>query len=182
MYLSTLGISVTSAFAALSMIKGSTAAMRRLRLVGYTAAQLLLARLLVLLAITVASTVVFTLIIVALLSLNHTALVALAMFEIGLLGVALGTLLGLALNREFEASLIIIAICGIQVALGRSGSDAERFLLFRQPVEAIKTAGFTASTNVSSFVTLGLLYALVMFVVAYGIWALRTRVWASYAR
>ena len=181
MYLATLGISVTSAFAALMMIKGSTAAMRRLRLVGYSAAQLLLARLLVLLLMTIVSTAFFALIILALLSLQHLPLVALGMFQVGLIGVALGTLLGLALNREFEASLIITAICGIQVALGRSGSEAEKYLPFHPPIEVIKTAGFTESTNVCAFVLLGFGYAVIMLVAAYAIWLMRTRVWSHTA-
>lgn len=176
-YLSTLGISITAAFAALTTIKDRAPIMRRLRLAGYGAGQLLTARLAVLALITVVSTAVFVAILVPLVPLRQVGLVAGALLLVGLLGVGLGTVLGLVLDREFEASMIIIAICGLQMALGRSGSDVERYLLFWPPVEALKTAGFTDSANVGRFLLQGLGYAAVLFAASYAIWVWRTRVW-----
>ena len=53
-----------------------------------------------------------------------TALVVASPLLIGVLGTGLGTLVGLLLWREFESAMIIIAIAGIQMALGRGGSYA----------------------------------------------------------
>ncbi len=104
---------------------------------------------------------------------------ALALLEVGVLGIALGTLLGLVASREFEASMLIVAVCGIQMALGRSGSDAERYLLFWPPVEAMRTAGFSASPEVWRFLALGAGHAMALLAAGYAVWWWRTRVWGD---
>lgn len=177
LYLAVLGISVTSAFAAMSTIAGRGAIIRRLRLAGYSAATLLVARLAVLVAIMLLSTAVFALALTALVSVEDVALVALALLQVALVGIALGTLLGLLLAREFEASMILIAICGLQMALGRSGSDAERFLPFWPSVEAMKTAAFTDTGAVWGALAQGLGTALALLAAAAAIFAWRMRVW-----
>ena len=78
-YLAVLGVSVAGDFAALTTIRGSSAALRRLRLVGLRARHLLTARLLVLLAITVASTLVFLAIFLPLMGHQSAIFSALAM-------------------------------------------------------------------------------------------------------
>jgi hypothetical protein len=178
LYLAVLGISITSAFAAMTTITNRGAVIRRLRLVGYPAGRLLLARLAVLLLIMVASTALFTVVLASLVSVRHLGLVALALLQVAVIGVALGTALGLVLNREFEASMIIIAVCGIQMALGRSGSSAEDYLLFWPPVEAMKTAAFTGSADVWRHLAQGAGYALALFGLSFALWNRRMRVWS----
>jgi ABC-2 type transport system ATP-binding protein len=177
MYLAVLGISVTSAFAAMTTIANRGAVIRRLRLAGYPARRLLIARFAVLLLIMAVSTAVFAVVLATLVSVNNLPLVALALLEVAVVGIGLGTLLGLLLIREFEASMIIIAICGIQMALGRSGSDAERYLPFSPSVEAMKTAAFTDSGEIWRFMAQGLGYALVLIVLSLAMWSWRMRVW-----
>jgi hypothetical protein len=176
-YLAVLGISVAGAFAALTMVRGSSAAMRRLRLVGLRAAHLLTARLLVLLAITVAATLVFLVIFLPLVGPAAAGFAALAMLVVGLLGVGLGTLLGLVFSREFEPAMIIVGISGIQLAIGRGDSaETERYLLYTPAVTALKTATFAPPADLTAL-AVGLGYAAALFALSYLIWSVRTRVW-----
>jgi hypothetical protein len=178
LYLAVLGLSVTGAFAALTTVRGSSAGMRRLRLAGFGARQLLTARLLVLLAITLAATAIFVAIVWPLVPPKAPLGAILALLEVGLLGVGLGTLLGLLFTREFEAAMIIVALSGIQLAIGRSDSPgAERFLLYTPPTDALKAAMFTGAFDAAAL-GLGLAYLLPLFALSYVVWSLRTRVYA----
>ncbi|GIH22231.1 hypothetical protein Aph01nite_05410 [Acrocarpospora phusangensis] len=177
LYLAVLGISVTSSFAAMTVVRPGMAALRRLRLVGYRAHHLLSARLYVLLIITVVSTAVFMAIFVPLVNLESVALAATALLLVGFVGVALGTLIGLLVPREFEASMLLIAAAGVQMALGRSGADAERFLPYWPGVEALKSAAFVSGADVTRFGGLGALYAVALFGLSYIVWNRRTRLW-----
>lgn len=177
LYLAVLGISVTSSFAALTTVRASTDIMRRLRLVGYRSRQLLSARLFVLGVITALSTVAFLAIFLPLVQVRSVPLVSAALVLIGLVGVGLGTFVGLLVRREFEAAMIIIAVAGIQMALGRGGSDAEQYLPYWPAVEALKTAAFSASTDVVRHAAQAGLYVTVLFILSYVVWSYRTRIW-----
>ena len=167
LYLAVLGLSVTGAFAALTTVRGSSAAVRRLRLVGFGARQLLSARLLVLLAITVAATAIFMAIFLPLVGSHAIVFTALALLQVGLIGVGLGTLLGMLFTREFEPAMIIVAISGIQLAVGRSDSaGAEKYLLYTPAVDALKTATFTTATDLTAL-WLGFGYTVVLFGISY---------------
>jgi hypothetical protein len=177
LYLAVLGISVTSSFAALTTVRGSAEMTRRLRLVGFRSSQLLSARLFVLGAITVLSTAVFLAIFLPLVEVRWVALVTAALVLVGLLGVGVGTLVGLLLQREFEAAMIIIAVAGIQMALGRGGADAEKYLVYWPAVEALKTATFGPTAEVGRHLGQSALYVVVLFALSYLVWSLRTRIW-----
>lgn len=176
-YLAVLGISVTSSFAALSTTRGNAAVMRRLRLVGYRAHQLLSARLLVLMMITVVATAVFMAVMMPLVEVRSALLVSAALLLVGLIGVALGTLIGLLVEREFEATMIVIAVAGIQMALGRGGSTAERYLPYWPAVESLKTAAFSSGGAVGGPLALGGAYVVVLLGLSFVVWRLRTRIW-----
>ena len=177
LYLAVLGISVTGAFAALATVRGSSAAMRRLRLIGFRARHLLTARLLVLLAITGAATVIFMLIFVPLIGPAAMGYAGLALLEVGLLGVAIGTALGMLFTREFEPAMIIVAISGVQLAIGRSDSGgAEKYLPYTPAVDALKTATFAPPVDGGALLV-GLGYTVGAFALAYLLWTVRTRVW-----
>jgi hypothetical protein len=176
LYLSVLGISVSGAFAALTTVRGSASALRRLQVVGFRAGQLLTARLLVLLCITVGSAAVFLAIFVPLIGPRHPVPAALALLEVGLLGVGLGTLLGMLFTREFEAAMIVVAVSGIQLAVGRSDSPgAERYLLYTPAIDTLKGATFGASADFGAL-AVGAGYAVALFALSYLIFAVRTRV------
>jgi hypothetical protein len=177
LYLAVLGISVTSSFAALTTVRASTETMRRLRLVGYRSGQLLSARLSVLGVITALSTGAFLGIFLPLVDVRQTALVVVSLLLIGLLGTGLGTLVGLLLRREFEAAMIIIAVAGIQMALGRGGSSAERYLVYWPAVEALKTAVFSPTIEVGRHLGQAGLYVVALFALSYLVWSYRTRIW-----
>ena len=177
LYLAVLGISVTSSFAALTTVRASAEPMRRLRLVGYRSGHLLSARLAVLGIITLLSTVVFLAIFLPLVNVRWVLLVAVALLLIGLTGVGLGTLVGLLLRREFEAAMIVIAIAGIQMALGRGGAAAARYLVYWPAVAALKTAAFGPSAQAGRHLAQAGLYIAVLFALSYVVWSLRTRVW-----
>jgi hypothetical protein len=176
LYLAVLGISVTSSFAALTTVRGSAALTRRLRLVGFRSSQLLSARLVVLGVITLLSTGVFLAIFLPFVHVQWVAFATVALLLIGLIGVGLGALVGLLLQREFEAAMIIIAVAGVQMALGRGGAEAERYLIYWPAVEALKTAAFSPSAAVSLHLAQAGLYAAVLFALSYLVWSLRTRI------
>ena len=175
LYLAVLGVSVTSSFAALSSVLESPAAMRRLRLAGFGSGQLLAARVLVLGIITVVSTAVFVAVFAPLVHLVSLPQAAASLLLVGLLGVSLGTVVGLLLPRLFEAAMVLIALAGIQMALGRGGSDAERFLPYWPTVEALKRA-VAGPADTGGYLLLAVGYIAVSLVVAGALFQRRTRV------
>ena len=175
LYLAVLGVSVTSSFAALSSVLESPAAMRRLRLAGFGSGQLLTARVLVLGIITVVSTAVFVAVFAPLVHLASLPQAAASLLLVGLLGVSLGTVVGLLLPRLFEAAMVLIALAGIQMALGRGGSDAERFLPYWPTVEALKRA-VAGPADAGGYLLLAVGYIVVSLVVAGALFQRRTRV------
>jgi len=175
LYLAVLGVSVTSSFAALSSVLESPAAMRRLRLAGFGSGQLLAARVLVLGIITVVSTAVFVAVFAPLVHLASLSQAAASLLLVGLLGVSLGTVVGLLLPRLFEAAMVLIALAGIQMALGRGGSDAERFLPYWPTVEALKRA-VAGPADAGGYLLLAVGYIVVSLVVAGALFQRRTRV------
>ncbi|GAA2446695.1 hypothetical protein GCM10010191_74750 [Actinomadura vinacea] len=176
-YLAVLGTSVTSSFAALTTVRSSMGVMRRLRLAGYRAGQLLSARLLVLLLITALSTAVFMAIFVPLVHLKSVAIVTGAFLLVGLIGVAIGTLVGLVVPREFEAFMLVVAIAGVQMALGRGDSSAEEYMPYTPAIDAMKAGAFTRTSDLAVQFGQGLLYVAVLFGLVFVVWNLRTRVW-----
>lgn len=177
LYLAVLGISVTGSFAAMTVVRPGMAALRRLRLVGYRAAHLLTARLHVLLVITVTSTAVFMALFAPLVTLRSVPLAAASLLLVGLTGVALGTFVGLIVPREFEASMILVAAAGVQMALGRSGADAERYLPYWPGIEALKSAAFAPAPDVAAMLAQGAAYVVALSALSYLIWNHRTRLW-----
>jgi hypothetical protein len=177
LYLAVLGISITSSFAALTTVRASTETIRRLRLVGFRSGQLLSARLIVLGIITVLSTAVFLAIFLPLVNVRWVGLVVVALLAIGLIGTGLGTLVGLLLHREFEAAMIIIAIAGIQMALGRGGAAAEKYLVYWPAVEALKSAAASPTAVIGGHLAQAGLYVSVLFALSYVVWSYRTRIW-----
>jgi hypothetical protein len=182
LYLAILGISVTSSFAAMTVVRPGMKALRRLRVVGYGAGHLLLARLVLLVLITMVSTAVFLVIFAPLVNIDSLALTTIALVLVGLIGVAFGALVGLLVPGEFEASMLLIALAGIQMALGRGGTDAERYLPYWPGVETLKTAMFHPSPELTFHVALGLGYVAVLLAATSGIWALRTRLYRPAGR
>jgi hypothetical protein len=80
-------------------------------------------------------------------------------------------------SREFEPAMIIVAISGIQLAIGRSDSGgAEKYLLYTPAVDALKTATVAPPTDVAAL-AVGLGYAVVLFALSYMVWSVPTRVW-----
>ncbi|MFC5753277.1 ABC transporter permease [Actinomadura rugatobispora] len=176
-YLAVLGTSVTSSFAALTTVRSSMGVMRRLRLAGYRAGQLLSARLLVLLLITALSTAVFMAIFVPLVNLQSVLIVTGAFLLVGLIGVAIGTLVGLVVPREFEAFMLVVAIAGVQMALGRGDSSAEEYMPYTPAIDAMKAGAFTRTGDLALQFGQGLVYVAVVFGLVFAVWNLRTRVW-----
>ncbi|MFC4463815.1 hypothetical protein ACFPH6_04390 [Streptomyces xiangluensis] len=181
-YNAVLGAGVSSAFAALVTIRGSASAMRRLRLMGYRAWELLAARLVVLLVITVLAAGLFALLLLPLIQVRHPLSLFAAMTEIGVLGIALGSLFGTLPMREFEATMAIVALCGLQLAIGRSedGADAERYLLFTPGVDAVKVSAFSDPAPIAAALGQGLGYAAVLLVLACLVWSRRTRIHSTH--
>ena len=104
------------------------------------------------------------------------ALAVLALALVGLTGIALGTFVGLVVPREFEAAMILIALAGMQMALGRGGSDAERYLPYWPSLDALQRATFTGEAVAGpALVALG--YVAALLAAGMALWSWRTRVW-----
>lgn len=176
LYLAVLGISVTSSFAALHSVQNSQQAMRRLRMCGMSPGSLLLARSAVLGVVMAAACAVFMALFAPLVDTGSLALTLVALLIVSAIGVGLGTVIGLLLPREFEAAMLLVAIAGIQMALGRGDSDAERFLPYWPGVDALKSSVFAPDPSVLPSLALGTAYAMVLFLAAAAIWTVRTNV------
>ncbi|HVF20916.1 MAG TPA: hypothetical protein VNA14_11840 [Mycobacteriales bacterium] len=175
LYLTVLGISVSASFAALAAVRGSAGLARRLRICGYRAHELLAGRVAVLAVVTAAAAMFFLAVLAPLVPLARPALVAAATVEVGLTGVALGALLGSVFTREFEAAMLAVAAGGLQVAVGRSGADAERWMLYTPAVDAMKAAAFGGARPAAALAR-GFVYVAVLLGLALIAWARATRV------
>jgi hypothetical protein len=175
LYLAVLGISVTSSFAALHSVQNSKAAMQRLRLCGMPVGSLLLARTSVLLAVMALASAVFIALFAPLVTTRSLPLTLAALLTVSAIGVGLGTLVGLVIPREFEGAMVLIAVAGVQMALGRGGSEAERFLPYWPGVDALKSAVFAPDPAAGSL-ALGCTYAALLLGVAAVIWITQTRI------
>ena len=175
-YLAVLGIGVTASFGALTVVRPKGAAIRRLRLMGFSAAQLLAARVLTLAAVSALAALVFVGAFIPLVQPVHAVGAASAALLVALIGVALGTVVGLLVPREFEASMTLVAFAGMQMALGRGGSDVQRYLPYWPGVDALEQATFIGAPPAGSLL-LGAGYVLLGLAAGLGLWHLRTRVW-----
>ncbi|MQA97011.1 MAG: hypothetical protein GEV11_21060 [Streptosporangiales bacterium] len=90
---------------------------------------------------------------------------------------AIGTLVGLLVPREFEAFMLVVAAAGVRMSLGRSGVDAEKYMPYSPATEALKSAAFTDTTALAAQFGQGLLYVAVLFGLSFVVGNLRTRVW-----
>ena len=73
--------------------------------------------------------------------------------------------------------MLIIAIAGIQMALGRGGSGAERFLVYWPAVESLKTAAFAPVSGAGPHLGLAVFYVADLFMLSAALWSLRTRIY-----
>lgn len=176
LYLAVLGISVTSSFAALHSVQNSQQAMRRLRMCGMTVSSLLLARSTVLGAVMTFACVVFMALFAPLVDTSSASLTLVALLVVSAIGVGLGTVVGLIVPREFEAAMLLIAVAGIQMALGRGDSDAGRFLPYWPGIDALTSSVFAPNPTVLAPLLLGAAYAVCLFLIAAVIWTARTHV------
>jgi hypothetical protein len=176
LYLAVLGISVTSSFAALHSVQNSQPAMRRLRMCGMSSTSLLLARSAVLGIVMALACAIFMALFVPLVDTSSGILTLLALLAVSAIGVGLGTLVGLVMPRQFEAAMVLIALAGIQMALGRGDSDAGRFLPYWPGIEALKSTVFAPDPAAFGPLAQAAAYAAVLFLIAAVIWTFRTRV------
>lgn len=174
-YLAVLGIGITASFGALTVVRPKGSAIRRLRLMGYSAWQLLTARLVTLGLACLSATALFLTAFIPLVNPRNAPGAVAAALLVALIGIALGTVVGLLVPREFEASMTLVAFAGMQMALGRGGSDVQRFLPYWPGVDALERATFVGAPTASSLL-LGAGYVLVGLAAGLGLWALRTRI------
>lgn len=175
-YLAVLGIGVTASFAAMTLVRPGGTALRRLRLIGYAAWHLLVARLVVLVLISALSTAVFCAFFLPLVSVAAPMAAVLALALVGLTGISLGATVGLLVPREFEAAMILIAFAGMQMALGRGGSSAEQYLPYWPSLDALQRATFVGG-DIAGPALQALAYIAALLLLSLGLWSWRTRVW-----
>lgn len=165
-YLAGLAIGIAASFAAMTVVRPESTALRRLLVIGYRPWQLLAARLVVLVAVCVVTVAGIAVAFLVLVDVADPGAALVALFGVGATGLAIGSVFGLILPREFEASMGLIAVAGMQMSLGRSGSDVEQWLPYWPGVDLLQRATFLghgygpSAALAVGYVTLGFVIAL----------------------
>ena len=172
--LATMGMGWGVATAALSSVVGSTARDRRLILCGYQATELMTARLAVLMSIVVILSLFFLIPVQILLGPRSPLLVWLGTLLSGFVAVGTGFVIGSLLPRQLEATIGVIAIFGLEMALAAGQATFERYLPLHFANEVLKAGAFATAPEVVRPILLSLGYGTALFVVATLVWSKRT--------
>jgi hypothetical protein len=144
---------------------------RRLVLVGYRPSLLVLGRLIVLEAVSLAISVLTSVVMIAGTSPHHPAEVFAGVVLVGAVAVPLGLALGALLARELEATLVLIGIVGIQLT-GRSDSGISRLLPFHAAEQMLQSSvGTPVSIWPRLIVSVG--YGVALLAIAWLAWLRR---------
>jgi hypothetical protein len=165
-----IGVGWAIAVAALFVMIGSRRADQSLLLAGYRPAELLVGRVLTVLALTVVITPLFALVIWSQRDLDFAPLAA----AIGLSGVVaatIGVLAAALVPREMEGVLLIIGVVGIQMT-----ADPQRWMPLWGAGEMLaRSAGLPDAASVGAAITHSLIYAAALLAIGIAIWARRVR-------
>jgi len=173
LFMAALGIGATAAFGAMTSVINAQKRDQRLLLCGFTALELTLSRIILLTSIMCIATLIFTGVTIVLFSVQDLFEVIGGMFLVGFLGIAFGNFLGTVTSRELEASLGIIAVVGIEIAMGIRSAAVEKYLPWHFPLEIIKIGAFAESMFAGKEIILALLYGIGLFLVGFLIWRIR---------
>jgi hypothetical protein len=165
-----IGVGWAIAVAALFVMIGSRRADQSLLLAGYRPAELLVGRVLTVLALTAIITPLFA---VVIWSQRDLAFAPLA-FAIGLSGVVaatIGVLAAALVPREMEGVLLIIGVVGIQMT-----ADPQRWMPLWGAGEMLaRSAGLPDAASVGAAFAHSLIYATALLAIGIAVWARRVR-------
>ncbi|MCL0060933.1 ABC transporter permease [Dehalococcoidia bacterium] len=172
--LATMGMAWGVAAAAVSSVIGSTARDRRLMLCGYRATELMTARLAVLMSIVVILSLIFLILVWFLLAPRFPVLIWLGMLLSGFTAVGTGFALGSLLPRQLEATIGVIAVFGLEMALSAGQATFARYLPLHFANEVLKAGAFATAPETVKPVLLSLGYGTALFILAVSVWSKRT--------
>ena len=160
--------------AALFSVLASRGSDPRLVLAGFRPAELLLGRLLLLLALGLAILVGFAALIAAVTRPDDLGLLVLGLGLAALVGVPLGLAVAALLPRELEGTMTIIGVVGINMSLA-PGSTLATFLPFNGAAELLYASAGLDYAALPAVVH-GVAYALALLALAVAAWTRRVRV------
>jgi hypothetical protein len=171
--LATMGMGWGVAAAALSSVVGSAARDRRLILCGYRAVELMVARFAVLMGVVVALALLFVALVQVLLTPRFPALVLLGTLLSGLVALGAGAVVGSLLPHQLEATISVIAIFGLEMAMASGQASFERYLPLHFANEVLKAGAFGTAPEVVGPALLALGYGLALLAGAVVVWSRR---------
>ena len=169
-----IGMGWSMAGAALFSVLASRRSDPRLVLAGFRPAELLLGRLLLLVALGLAILAGFAALIVAVTRPENVLLLVLGLALAALVGVPLGLAVAAVLPRELEGTMTIIGVVGINMSLD-PGDTLAALLPFNGPAELLYASSgldYAAAPALAH----GTAYALALFALAVAAWTRRVRV------
>ena len=172
--LAVMGMGWGIAATALFSVVGRTDGDRRLILCGYRATELMIARLAVLVTIVMVLSLAFMIPVVVLLEPNFPSLVWLSIILAGFVAVGAGLAIGTLVPRQLEATIGVIAVFGLEMAMAAGQATVERYLPLHFANELLKSGAFADSPQAILPTVLSLGYGATLFVVASLMWSIRT--------
>jgi hypothetical protein len=169
-----IGMGWSMAGAALFSVLASRRSDPRLVLAGFRPAELLLGRLLLLVALALAILAGFAALIVAVTRPEDVTLLVIGLGLAALVGVPLGLAVAALLPRELEGTMTIIGVVGINMSL-QPGNTLAALLPFNGPAELLYASAGLEYAALPAIVH-GTAYALALFGLAVATWTRRVRV------
>ena len=169
-----IGMGWSMAGAALFSVLASRRSDPRLVLAGFRPAELLVGRLLLLLALALAILAAFAALIVTTSRPDDALLLVLGLALAALVGVPLGLAVAALLPRELEGTMTIIGVVGINMSIAPSNALAA-LLPFNGSTELLYASGGSDYATAPAVVH-GTAYGLALFALAVAAWTRRVRV------
>jgi hypothetical protein len=168
-----MAVSWTMAVVAFFAESGSVKKDRRLVLCGYSSWQILFARLILLTAVALFTSMIPLILFVPILLPKHPWILWLALFIAGLIALEIGLLVGALIPRYTEGVLTIIALIGIGMSIQ---GEAAKFFPIYPARQLFRSALFAEEPLVFPFVREALLIFIILIVVTIVFWFFRIRV------
>ncbi|MCX7681489.1 MAG: hypothetical protein N2508_05945 [Anaerolineae bacterium] len=171
--LAAMGMGWGVAATALSSVVGGKDGDRRLILCGYRAAELMVARLAVLMVIVIVLSFAFMVPVLVLLKPHYPLLVWLSVLLAGFVAVGAGMAIGAFIPRQLEATIGVIAVFGLEMAMAAGQATIERYLPLHFANELLKAGAFATEPRAIQPALFSLGYGMALFVVASLAWSVR---------
>jgi hypothetical protein len=173
-----MGVGWGLAAAALFSVIGSAARDRRLILAGYHAWEIVLARFLILLGISVLVAVAPVALVVGFSSVPppNVGLVWLGAFFAAVVGAGIGLIIGSLLPRQLEGTILLIGIIGVEVSLPLS-LPVRHYLPLYGPQALFLAGRLAAHPDILGQVLRALVWTGGLFASAVALWTWRVRVY-----